>query len=136
LNEIIKEYKTFEESKVGIKLKQTIYVGFNKDGDRRPRGFTLINNETHPIHFNHIIEDYYYICNKIRNIFDRKGEISTINGPNNLLQIRTKASRSKFTKNYTPLIYEEHTLKDKHMAFYLRSNFGQQLFKPLEIVLN
>jgi len=46
--------------------------------------------------------------------FKDKDELHTINGPNKLLQIRTKASKVK--GSYTPLIFRGHQLKNKYMA--------------------
>ena len=53
-------------------------------------------------------------------------ELHTITGPNGLLQIRTKASKSS-AGNYTPLCYNGVQLKDKYMAFYLLASFGKKV---------
>jgi hypothetical protein len=126
LHEIIKQIIPFEESKLGIKLQQILYIAFNKNGTYK--GSALLNKDIHPLHFEHLVEDYNHICIAIRNIYINKGELYTITGPNELLQIRTKASKNKNTGNYTPLVYEKHILKNKYMAFYLRSDFGKKLF--------
>jgi len=124
LDEIIKTPTPFKKTKLGIKLQQTLYVGFKKDG--MYKGSALLNNDTHTEHFNELIEDYNHICDAIRNTFAAKEKLSTITGPNKLLQIRTKASRSS-TGKYIPLIYQGHTLKNKYMAFYLCGRFGKTL---------
>lgn len=126
LDEIIKSLKNFEESALGIKLQQTLYVGFEKDGAYK--GSILINNATDPIHFKKMKEDYNHICDSIRKTFSEKNTLNTITGPNKLLQIRTKASRGS-KGEYTPLLYEGHILKNKYMAFYLCSSFGKTILE-------
>jgi len=138
LSEIIEDKVSFEESKVGQKLQQTLYVGFNRDNDYV--GCEILNEETHPEHYQELREDYEFICEQIRIAFERgveldqlgfvnrKGKPShTITGPHGLLQIRTKASKTN-RNDYTPLTFAGVTLKDKGMAFYLCGQFGRNLF--------
>ena len=124
LSEIIEDKVSFEESKVGQKLKQTVYVGFTRDNDYV--GTELLNEETHPKHYQQLKEDYEFICNSICTLFNAGKELNTITGPNKLLQIRTKASKTN--GHYTPLTFAGCTLKDKGMAFYLCGQFGRNLF--------
>ena len=114
----------FDKSKLGIKMEQTIYIGFSKDNNYL--GSITLNKNTHRNHYLHMEEDYNYISNIIRNAIHNKTILETITGPNKLLQIRTKAS--KINGIYKPLIYKGHQLKNKYMAFYLCSNFGKNLF--------
>ena len=72
-------------------------------------------------------EDYNYICAEIRRRYDNNEELTTINGKHKLLQIRTKASKTKLG-NYVPLEYNGKRLKDKAMAFYLTRTFEQSIF--------
>jgi len=124
LSEIIEESVSFEESKVGQKLKQTVYVGFTSANDYV--GCAVLNEELHPEHYSQLREDYEFICNGIRTLFDSGKQLSTITGPNGLLQIRTKASKTNGV--YVPLTFAGCTLKDKGMAFYLCGRFGRELF--------
>jgi hypothetical protein len=124
LSEIIEDKVSFEESKVGQKLKQTVYVGFTRDNDYV--GTELLNEETHPEHYSELKEDYEFICNSICTLFNADKELNTITGPNKLLQIRTKASKTN--GRYVPLTFAGCTLKDKGMAFYLCGQFGRNLF--------
>jgi hypothetical protein len=124
LSEIIEDKVSFEESKVGQKLKQTVYVGFTRDNDYV--GTELLNEETHPEHYSELKEDYEFICNSICTLFNAGKELNTITGPNKLLQIRTKASKTN--GRYVPLSFAGCTLKDKGMAFYLCGQFGRNLF--------
>jgi len=124
LSEIIENNVSFRDSKVGAKLKQTIYVGFTRSNDYV--GTAVLNEETHVEHYQELSEDYDYICNAIRTAFDSGSEISTVTGPNKLLQIRTKASKSTNGK-YTPLMFAGHQLKNKGMAFYLCGRFGKEV---------
>jgi hypothetical protein len=124
LSEIIEDCVSFDDSKVGQKLKQTVYVGFTRDNDYV--GSAVLNEQTHPEHYQELREDYDYICSKIRRAFDTETELNTITGPNGLLQIRTKASKTN--GRYVPLRFAGVTLKDKGMAFYLCGQFGRNLF--------
>jgi DNA mismatch repair protein MutH len=124
LSEIIEDSVSFDDSKVGQKLKQTLYVGFTRENDYV--GCAVLNEETHPEHYQELREDYDYICSKIRTAFDTETELNTITGPHGLLQIRTKASKTN--GRYVPLRFAGVTLKDKGMAFYLCGQFGRNLF--------
>ncbi len=124
LSEIIEDKVDFNSSKVGKKLKQTIYVGFTRSNDYV--GTEMLNQELHPEHYQQLSEDYDFICNSIRTLFDAGKQLGTITGPNGLLQIRTKASKTNGV--YVPLTFAGCTLKDKGMAFYLRAQFGRNLF--------
>ena len=121
LSEIIEDGVTFADSKVGEKLSQTIYVGFTRSNDYV--GTAVLNPETHPEHYQELAEDYAFICNSIRTLFDAGKQLSTVTGPNKLLQIRTKASKTN--GRYVPLTFAGCTLKDKGMAFYLCGKFGK-----------
>jgi len=124
LSEIIEDKVSFDESKVGQKLKQTVYVGFTRENDYV--GTVILNEETHAAHYQELREDYEFICNSIRTLFDAGKQLGTITGPNGLLQIRTKASKTN--GRYVPLTFAGCTLKDKGMAFYLCGSFGRNLF--------
>lgn len=115
----------FKSTKIGIKMHQTIYIAFNRNNIFT--GTYILNESNNPLHHKALEEDYYYISHKIQNIIQQKTTLTTITGPNKLLQIRTKAS--KINGRYTPLVYNGHQLKDKHMAFYLCANFGKTLCK-------
>ena len=138
LSEIIEDSISFDESKVGQKLKQTVYVAFSRNNDYV--GTEILNEETHPEHYQELREDYEFICEQIRTAFERGVELDqlgfvnrrgkashTITGPNKLLQIRTKASKTK-RNDYTPLTFADVTFNNKGMAFYLCGSFGRNLF--------
>jgi hypothetical protein len=138
LSEIIEDSVSFDDSKVGQKLKQTVYVGFSRSNDYV--GTEMLNEETHPKHYQELREDFEFITKQFRIAFERgveldqlgfvnrKGEPShTITGPNGLLQVRTKASKTK-TGTYVPLSFKDVTFNDKGMAFYLCGQFGRNLF--------
>ena len=126
LPDIIDGTVEFEDSKVGQKLAQTIYVGFTRDNDYV--GTELLNEELDPQHYQQLAEDYGYIAANIKVAYQNGATLHTITGPNNLLQIRTKASKNKHGE-YTPLCYNGVELKDKYMAFYLLADFGKQVIK-------
>jgi hypothetical protein len=123
LSEIIEDGVSFTDSKVGEKLSQTIYVGFTRANDYV--GTEVLNPETHPEHYQELAEDYTFICDTIRSAFDSGSILNTITGPNGLLQIRTKASKTN--GRYVPLTFANCTLKDKGMAFYLCGKFGKEV---------
>jgi len=123
LTEIIEDNVSFNDSKLGQKMRQTIYVGFTRDNDYV--GTEILNEQTHQAHYQELEEDFNFICDAIRNTFENDTTLSTITGPNKLLQIRTKASKTN--GKYVPLMFANHQLKDKGMAFYLTGTFGRQL---------
>ena len=123
LSEIIEDSVSFKDSKVGEKLKQCVYVGFTRSNDYV--GTEVLNEETHPEHYQQLCEDYDYICTEIRAAFESETQLSTLTGPNGLLQIRTKASKTN--GSYVPLTFAGCTLKDKGMAFYLCGRFGKEV---------
>ena len=123
LQEILEESVKFSESKVAEKLSQTIYVGFTRSNDYL--GSVTINQESDPVHYKELAEDYEFICDTIRAKFNAGEQLTTITGPHNLLQIRTKASKTNGA--YVPLTFAGVTLKDKGMAFYLCSRFGKEV---------
>jgi len=123
LSEIIEDSVSFDDSKVGQKLKQTLYVAFTRNNDYV--GCEILNEETHPEHYQELAEDYNHICDTIRAKFNAGEQLSTITGPNGLLQIRTKASKTNGA--YVPLTFAGCTLKDKGMAFYLCGKFGKEV---------
>ena len=126
LEDIIDKGLEFEDSKVGKKLAQTLYVGFTKDNDYV--GTKLINQELDKEHYIKLAEDYGYISARIKVAYDNKQILHTITGPNKLLQIRTKAAKNAHGE-YTKMCYNGVVLKDKYMAFYLLSTFGKEVIK-------
>jgi DNA mismatch repair protein MutH len=123
LSEIIEDGVSFADSKVGEKLNQTIYVGFTRTNQYL--GSVVLNAETDSAHYQQLEEDYNFICDSIRSAFVSGKQLKTITGPNKLLQIRTKASKTN--GRYVPLTFAGCTLKDKGMAFYLCGKFGKEI---------
>uniref|UniRef100_A0A6C0BY53 DNA mismatch repair MutH/Type II restriction enzyme Sau3AI domain-containing protein n=1 Tax=viral metagenome TaxID=1070528 RepID=A0A6C0BY53_9ZZZZ len=129
LNHCLDEISTeteFAKSKVGLKMKQTVFIGFDK-ATGQCKGNVTTNEISHPEHHHQLQEDYEFICNKIRLAMKNETELFTINGPNKLLQIRTKASKNPKTGLYAPLMFNGKMLKNKGMAFYLCASFGKKL---------
>jgi len=131
---------SFNDSKVGKKLEQTLYVGFDRDNNFL--GFVETNQTTDKEHYRQLKEDYNFICDKIRTAYqlkiklnqlegqpiNRKGELSyTITGKNKLLQIRTKASKNS-KGEYVPEKFNDVILNpNSKMGFYLCGRFGKEL---------
>ena len=124
LKEII-ESASYKDSNVGKKLYNVLFVKFAKSGEFIKS--VVFNLQTHQDLYNKLEEDYNYICDRIRESYETGQTLHTINGKNKLLQIRTKASKTKLG-DYVPLEYNGKRLKDKAMAFYLKTTFENQLF--------
>ncbi len=125
LNEILDRSVSYSESNVGKKLYNVLFVKFAKTGEFVKS--LVSNSQIHrELHYK-LSEDYNYICAEIRRRYDNNEELTTINGKHKLLQIRTKASKTKLG-NYVPLEYNGRRLKDKAMAFYLTRTFEQSIF--------
>jgi len=125
LNEIFDRGVSYSQTNVGKKLNNVLFVKFAKTGEFVKS--LVSNSQTHrELHYK-LSEDYNYICEEIRRRYDNNEELNTINGPNKLLQIRTKASKTRLG-NYVPLEYNGKRLKDKAMAFYLTRTFEQSIF--------
>ena len=125
LDEVFDRGVTYSESNVGKKLKNVLFVKFAKTGEFVKS--LVSNSETYRELYYKLSEDYNYICEKIRERYNNNQELNTINGPNKLLQIRTKANKNRLGK-YVPLEYNGKRLKDKAMAFYLTRTFETSLF--------
>ena len=125
LNEIFNRRVSYSDSNVGKKLKNVLFVKFSKSGEFVKSLVT--NSETYRELYYNLSTDYNYICEEIRRRFYSNQELNTITGPNKLLQIRTKASKTKLG-NYVPLEYNGKRLKDKAMAFYLTRTFEKSIF--------
>ena len=125
LDEIFDRNVSYSESNVGKKLYNVLFVKFAKTGEFVKS--LVSNSQIHrELHYK-LSEDYNYICEKIRERYNNNQELNTINGPNKLLQIRTKANKNRLGK-YVPLEYNGKRLKDKAMAFYLTRTFEQSIF--------
>ena len=125
LDEIFDRGVSYSESNVGKKLKNVLFVKFAKSGKFVK---SLVSNaDKYKQLYYDLSTDYNYICEKIRERYNNNQELNTINGPNKLLQIRTKANKNRLGK-YVPLEYNGKRLKDKGMAFYLTRTFEISLF--------
>ena len=125
LDEIFDRGVSYSESNVGKKLNNVLFVKFAKTGEFVKS--LVSNSKPHrELHYK-LSQDYNYICAEIRRRYDNNEELNTINGPNKLLQIRTKANKNKLG-NYVPLEYNGKRLKNKGMAFYITITFENLLF--------
>ena len=125
LNEIFDRGVSYSQSNVGKKLNNILFVKFAKTGEFVKS--LVSNSQIHrELHYK-LSEDYNHICEEIRRRYDNNEELTTISGKHKLLQIRTKASKTRLG-NYVPLEYNGKRLKDKAMAFYLTRTFEQSIF--------
>ena len=104
----------FKDSKVGRKLSNTLYVGFDRDNNFL--GTAKINYTDNKL----IADDFEYISHVIRFRYLTGQQLNTITGLNKILQIRTKDS-----KPYHPVVWNGHTLKNKGMGFYLTGKYAK-----------
>ena len=125
LDEIFDRCVSYSESNVGKKLKNVLFVKFAKSG-KFVKSLVSNADKYRQLYYD-LSTDYNYICEKIRERYNNNQELNTINGPNKLLQIRTKANKNRLGK-YVPLEYNGKRLKDKAMAFYLTRTFEQSIF--------
>ena len=104
----------FKNSKVGIKLRNTLYVGFDRDNNFL--GTARINYTDNKL----LSDDFEYISHVVRFRYLTGQQLNTITGLNKILQIRTKDS-----KPYHPVTWEGRQLKDKSMGFYLTGKYAK-----------
>lgn len=123
LQEIITDKTMFKDSKVGTKIRNTIYIAFERDGTFR--SWECVR-EYHGL-LNKLTEDYDYIVEAVTSVYDTNNRLHTVSGPNGMLQIRTKASKTK-NGTYTPMMYKDTELCNKGMAFYLTAKFAKSIF--------
>lgn len=123
LDEIISNTVEFEDSKVFSKLEKTLLVGFDKQNNFvAAKVIDLHSDAEHRIK---LAEDYSYIAAVVKHAYLTGQTLHTINGPNKIMQIRTKASASK--NGYSPLCYNGVELKDKSMAFYFLGSYAKSI---------
>lgn len=118
---------TFYDSWIYNKIKQFIYLPIDKTDEHIIGKPKIISAQLYPDLYAKLAVDFNFISKEIKNCIDLKTELHTINGPNNYLQIRTKAGKIK--GRYIPMVYKNHQLKDKYMAFYFRKDFLFTIFK-------
>ena len=106
----------FKNSKVGLKLRNTLYVGFDRDNNFL--GTSKINYTDNKL----IEDDFDYISHVIRFRYLTGQQLNTITGLNKILQIRTKDS-----KPYHPVVWEGRELKNKSMGFYLTGKYAKTI---------
>lgn len=126
LEDIIDNNIEFENTKVYKKMESIIYVAYDRDGVYK--NWKVVNLKDGDEYCKKLKEDYEYITEKIKIAYENKKMLATITGPNNILQIRTKASKNIKTNSYPKLIYNGCELKDKYMAFYICASYGKALF--------
>ena len=125
LADIIDNNIDFKDTKLYKKMERIIYIAYLKDGTYKKWKVVVLKEDDE--NFKKIKEDYEYISKKIKLAYENKNMLTTITGPNNILQIRTKASKNIKTNSYPKLIYNGFELKDKYMAFYICSSYGKTL---------
>lgn len=117
----------FYNSWIYNKIKQFIYLPIDKTQEHIIGKAKIVSDEIYPELYRKLAIDFDFIALEIKKCIDLKKELHTINGPNNFLQIRTKAGKIK--GRYIPMVYKGHQLKDKYMAFYFRKEFLYKIFK-------
>lgn len=112
----------FYDSWIYRKIRQFIYLPIDKTDDHIIGKPLIVSEERFPNLYKKLAIDFNHISSEIKNSIDLKRTLHTTNGPNNYLQIRTKASKNKYGA-YTPMTINGHQLKDKYMAFYFKKDF-------------
>jgi len=108
-------------SKLAMKLEQIILVPIHKDADD-PLDWHFdvpvhVGSSSHSGTYQGLREDADALYRHIQLVM-AAGELHTANGPNNLLQIRTKDSMP-----YSPIVWNGREIANKGMAFYLTKKF-------------
>ncbi len=134
LTQIVDMSVEYNESKVYEKMKQTIYVAFSKNNEYIGSKTLKMNGEM----FKKYAEDYSFIAAHVKYAVDNNLELNqlgftyrnkpthTITGPNNVIQIRTKASKNS-RGSYNPLCYNGVLLNNKSMGFYLTCSYAKEI---------
>ena len=112
----------FYDSWIYRKIRQFIYLPIDKTDEHIIGKPQIVSEERFPNLYKKLAIDFNHISSEIKNSIDLKRTLHTTNGPNNYLQIRTKASKNKYGA-YTPMTINGHQLKDKYMAFYFKKDF-------------
>ena len=103
----------FPQTTIGIKLQQTLYVGFDRQNN-------FLGTATHT-ETNKLIEsDYNEICEFVRNT----ETLHTFTGSNGILQIRTKDSKDR-NGHYHPIMWEGKEISNKGFACYLTGRYAK-----------
>ena len=113
-------------SKVLKKISSFIFLPVHKDSPD-PHKWKIgravhFSKKIHQKQYLKLAEDYEVISSSIRQILENQGELHTINGSNEFLQLRTKDAKDA-SGNYHPVKYKGATLSNKNYAFYLRPKF-------------
>lgn len=117
---------SWPNSKILKKISSFLFLPIHKD-EPNPSNWLIgravhFSKESFPTQYKLLGEDYLYIAKQIKLVIENSGELHTINGPNQYLQIRTKDSKDK-SGNYHPIKYNGVMLSNKNYAFYIRPGF-------------
>ncbi len=125
LEEIAREI-SWPNSKILKKISSFIFLPIHKDNSD-PNEW-VIGRATHfaqdlyPTQYDLLALDYESIAKQIKEVLASSGQLHTLNGPNEYLQIRTKDSKDS-SGNYHPVTFNGRKLSTKNYAFYLRPAF-------------
>ena len=117
---------SWKNSKVLKKVTSFILVPVHKD-QPAPKDW-IVGKATHfeeskyPSLYEKLATDYLDIGDQLRSIFATRGELHTLNGRNEYLQIRTKDSKD-VNGSYHPIKFDGRRISTKNFAFYLRKQF-------------
>jgi DNA mismatch repair protein MutH len=128
----ISEKTPWENSRVLKKISSFILVPVHKD--RPDPADWVIGKATHfeknkfPSQYEKLAADYLDIAEQLREILSNGGELHTLNGRNQYLQIRTKDSKDA-KGSYHPIKYGGRAISNKNYAFYFRKQFLADVLK-------
>jgi len=108
-------------SKKAKKVKEATHIWYAKP--------ILWNEDLYPDDFKFIEEDWNYIVKETARRFDNNEILSTINGPNEYIQIRTKGSTSP-----RPILYKGRMIAEKDYNFYfMDKKMGKYFFEQRSV---
>lgn len=128
IHEVIEGWD-FKDSWIYNKIKQTIFVPRWEDKNNKNKTFFveayLWNEKTYSEDFLKVEEDWNYICEEVNDWYWNGKLMSTVNGPNEFIQIRTKGGSKE-----GPIYYKGVKVSEKPRAFYFKNpHMGNYFFE-------
>ena len=132
LDDIVNE-TDFYSTKLFEKMKRVLFIFLHQETKHKTSdksythyGFLDFQDKQHSDWLKLLEQDYEHISNEINNIITNNLKFHTINGPNKIIQIRTKDSL--VNNSYNPIKYKGKVYSNKNYAWYFKKNIIKELF--------
>jgi hypothetical protein len=130
LSHLLKEIsakKPFKNTKFYDKINKTLFIILYSETKQtqicKSSILLDLSKKDNKILLDLLEQDYDFICEEINQIIEEGKVLKTLNGPNGLLQIRTKDSRDFLTGNYHPIFFDGKQISHKNYALYFKKKF-------------